>query len=174
MRGRTRGFTLVELMVAVSIFSVVAIVASVALLNMINVQEKTAALRAVNDNVNFALELMMREIRTGTQYCIEAGTCMPATNPDTFSFVSESGETIVYRLENGRIERRVVPQSFLGITSPDIVVGRLNFIVEGEAEGDRRQPRVTIILHAEAASPRGDITSTLDLQTTVSQREIDS
>ena len=39
-----------------------------AFLNLMDIQ-KTEAFRKVNDNLNFAMEAMMREIREGTKYC---------------------------------------------------------------------------------------------------------
>ena len=40
-----------------------------AFLNIIDIQKKRRRLEKVNDNLNFAMEAMMRETREGTKYC---------------------------------------------------------------------------------------------------------
>ena len=64
----TGGFTLIELMVSISIFSVVMIIVIGALISLNDANKKAQALRAVVDNLNFAIEDMTRNIKTGSEY----------------------------------------------------------------------------------------------------------
>lgn len=64
----TSGFTLIEIIVAISIFTVVMLVTMGALLTLNDASRKAQALRTVIDNLNFAVEDMNRKIRTGDSY----------------------------------------------------------------------------------------------------------
>mgnify|MGYP003419119719 FL=1 len=68
------GFTLIELMVAVGLFSLIIIVGAGALLNTNFVRKNTETVRAVVDNLNFVMEDMSRNIRLGSLYsCDDSG-----------------------------------------------------------------------------------------------------
>src|SRR3989344_5373469 len=66
---KANGFTLIELLVALGVFMVVMTITLSAFLNIIDIQKKTESFRRVNDNFNFTMEAMMREIREGKNYC---------------------------------------------------------------------------------------------------------
>jgi prepilin-type N-terminal cleavage/methylation domain-containing protein len=68
------GFTLVEIMVAVSIFTIVMVISIGAVLAMVSANKRSQAYSTVITNLNFALEGMIRDIRTGYDY-----DCDPAT-----------------------------------------------------------------------------------------------
>jgi prepilin-type N-terminal cleavage/methylation domain-containing protein len=61
-----RGFTLIEVLVSVMIFSVVMTVALGALLAMSQSDKQAEELKTVVNNLDFALDSMTRTIRTGT------------------------------------------------------------------------------------------------------------
>lgn len=65
---RKKGFTLVELMVSLSIFSIVMVISTGTLLIMIDINAKAQALYTSTTNLSFALDSMTREIRTGYHY----------------------------------------------------------------------------------------------------------
>ena len=62
------GFTLIELIVAVGVFTVIATLAVGSLLVMIDAEEKVFNVQTNQDNVRFVLEAMGRSIRTGIFY----------------------------------------------------------------------------------------------------------
>ncbi len=68
------GFTLVEMIVALGIFSVVAVVALGALTKIISANKKAQTLQASITNLNFALDSMSREMRVGKNYYCSTGT----------------------------------------------------------------------------------------------------
>ena len=95
------GFTLIEILVSLGVFMVVMTITMAAFLNISDIQKKTEAFRKVNDNLNFAMEAMMREIREGKSY---------SNSGDSFTFDGKSGDKITYALNNlnndgGYIER---------------------------------------------------------------------
>ena len=78
------GFTLIEIIVSVSIFTVVMLITMGALLSLNDSSRKAQALRTVIDNLNFTIEDMNRKIRTGDVY-----HCYVSSDPEnpTYSIV---------------------------------------------------------------------------------------
>lgn len=68
IKNYRNGFTLIEIIVSISIFTVVMLVTMGALLTLNDSSRKAQALRTVIDNLNFAVEDMNRKIRTGDIY----------------------------------------------------------------------------------------------------------
>lgn len=62
------GFTLIEMIVSLAVFSVVVTISVGALLSLIYTNEQLQVERSVMTNLSFALDSMAREIRTGTDY----------------------------------------------------------------------------------------------------------
>ena len=67
-RKKNKGFTLVEMIVSLALFSVVATVSLGALIKIVSANKKAQTLHATITNLNFALETMSREMRVGTKY----------------------------------------------------------------------------------------------------------
>ena len=68
------GFSLVEMIVSLALFSIVVTVAVGALLSLIATNRQLQAEQSVMTNLSFALDSMTREIRTGTHYFCDAQT----------------------------------------------------------------------------------------------------
>ena len=174
------GFTLVEMIVAVSVFVVVMVSGIGALVSMIDANRKAQSLRIVMDNLNFALENMTRNMRVGVDYhCGSIGNLNTprdcAVDGDSFiAFTDSDGDRIIFRLNGGRIEKSEdLGSSFLGITAPEITVEELKFFVKGSLEGDGLQPKVLVIVRGVAGGMQKTST-TFSLQTFASQRLRDS
>ncbi len=107
MKFRTsqKGFTLVEMIVALAVFTVVALIAVGALLKITSANKKSQTLKTTINNLNFALESMSREIRTGStyqcgvtsnftitpvQYTITSTPCLTITSGDWYIAFSSS------------------------------------------------------------------------------------
>jgi len=80
------GFTLVEMMVASAIFTVVSVVAIGAVITVNNANRKAQAIRAVVDNLNFTMESMSRKLRVGSQY--HCGTSDGTVGHENFTGVA--------------------------------------------------------------------------------------
>jgi prepilin-type N-terminal cleavage/methylation domain-containing protein len=72
-----RGFTLIEIMVSLALFTVVAVIAVGAFLKIIDANEQSQSLQTAMNNTSFALESMVREMRVGSNYY-----CFNASNPN--------------------------------------------------------------------------------------------
>lgn len=157
---------MIEILVALGLFMVVMTITLSAFLNIIDIQKKTEAFRKVNDNLNFAMEAMMREIREGKDYIIA-----DCGGPD-FCFTGKDG-TIKYKLNTeGFIEREKMYDGWFRITSDEIKITKLSFSARGNVAGDKMQPLVTISISGESGE-KEKFKSRLNLQATVSQRKLD-
>jgi type II secretory pathway pseudopilin PulG len=62
------GFTLIEIMVSVSLFLVVMVVSLAAVVAIVDGNKKTQAIISVSNNLNYTIESMIRDIKTGYIY----------------------------------------------------------------------------------------------------------
>lgn len=192
---KQKGFSLIEFMVAVAVFSFVMVIAVGALLSMVEANRKAQALKSVMNNLNFALESMVRTARTGSTYhCRQPWQsvggnidkpkdCGSADNAKMFAFESFSGDPtdrndqVVYRFNesNNRIERSTDGGStFIAVTAPEVHIESLTFLVQGSkpTPGDYSQPIVVIRLHGYAGVSE-NVRSTFELETMATQRLLD-
>ncbi len=76
------GFSLVEMIVSLAVFSIVATVSVGALLVLISSNIQLQNEQSVMTNLSFALDSMAREIRTGTDYFCSSQNVVTAGPPD--------------------------------------------------------------------------------------------
>lgn len=168
------GFTLVEMMVAMSLFAVVMTVSTGALLSMVEANRKAQALQSVMNNLNVALDGMVRSIRMGGAYhcgdAIETNKTVLSTRTDCvtggnlLSFEafgnspSDTSDQWAYWFENGRLYKTVdARNTALPITAPEIQIDSFQVFVTG-AEGtlnnggDIIQPKVVISVQGTAGA----------------------
>jgi len=158
------GFTILEMLVAIAIFSVVMTMAMESILNINDAQKKIESFRTVSDNLNFALDAMSREIRTGYSYSLIAS--------DTFSFTNAKTESVTYQLIGGQLIRSVGASAF-PLTDSKITIDYLDFILSGAGASDGFQPLVRINVSA-SSGVKDKERSRINLQTSVSQLTPDS
>lgn len=159
------GFTVPEMLVALTLFLIVVGATTGVFLSSYRSQRSAFAFLNVQNNIRYALEVMAREMRTGSGF-------QPDTN--SIAFTNQYGESIVYRLSNGRIERSSngLAGPFAPITAAEVTVSDFKIATFGLAAGDGQQPRITISL--KISSQVGTQQAESVVQTTVSQRELDS
>lgn len=164
-----KGFTLIEMIVSVAIFATVVLIAVGALLSIINVNRKANELRVVMENLNFAIESIARDVRTGTDYgcAVVPGNC---NDGDQLYFTDQMSNNVRYTLINGAIARRVESGDVVPVTSSEIVIEDIHFWVRGVGTGDTMQPRVLMTVQGMAGA-EGKNETRFSLQTTISQRD---
>lgn len=176
---KNKGFTLIELMVALSIFIVVMTVSMGSIIGVFDANRKSRSSKAVLNNLNLSVESMAREMRFGRKYhCSSNGSLTTPRNCNYpgysyMSFLSSDNTQITYRLNNQAIEKQVDNEGFIPVTAPEIIVDDLKFYVFGALSTDNPplQPKVIIKITSHAGENAGR--SDLILETLVSQRVLD-
>lgn len=156
---RFRGYTLIELIVATGLFSVVMLLASSAYFLMIGINRNAQSIATGINDLSFVLETMTRTIRTGTAYnCNGSGDCSGASS---FSFKDTNGSVITYSWSSNKITKNGID-----LTDPNVItITGLKFYTTGTGSyynhsthavlGDIIQPRVTMIVSGEVSSGPG-------------------
>ena len=180
-----KGFTLVEILVALAIFMLVMVVGISSLFTSNKSTKNTKALRFAMDNVNYAMDHMSRSLRLGSQfYCSTTNTSFPVNGgfdcvngTDVFFRPAEhSIQDAMFRLEDGKVMKRMYVGSFntdfVALTAPEVNVTELRFTVIGSEIFDAIQPSVLILLKGDVTI--GGETHEFSLQTLASQRNAES
>lgn len=180
----TQGFTLIELMVSVTIFIIVMTISLGALLSISTAERKAEAVKTLMNNLNFALESMTRTIRTGYDYdCGGTGDCAGGT---TFSFVSASGQSLVYCLGSENICNTTCQSTdscsilrstdggavYYALTDPEVKIADLQFYLQGSTPGDGQQPRLLMTVSGRMDT-NDKVPTEFKVQTSVTQRLYD-
>lgn len=179
-----RGFTLIEIMVSVTIFTIIITVGMGALVSLLRNYEVTQAEKRVHDSLNYAMETITREIRLGKNYHINPegievggddgfGSSIGFNASDNRGYVRYSLNGDVLQLERNGAE--TAPNGPSTLTDPtQVIVDSLRFTVLGTdtyGSGDLSQPLVWIQIQAYATN--GDSERETTIQTLVSQRVLD-
>lgn len=154
---KSRGYTLIELIIAVGLFALIMTLASGAYLLMIGLNRQAQSIATGIDNLSFTLEAMTRNIRTGSAYdCAGVGDC--PNGASSFFFKNSSGVPISYRLANSAIQETINGAPRI-LTDPSVTISSLTFYVfgTGTPPGNYEQPRVTIIVSGTISYAAGKI-----------------
>lgn len=159
-----RGFTLIEMIVSLSLFISVMTVAASSMLSVIDANRKSQATNTAVDNLNFVIDDMSRSLRTGKAWVVQ---------PDgkKISFIPQ-GKTVAnttsYFLDAGQIKTQVGSGPDQALTDPKLIVEKLTFYVDA---GANTQPFLHLLLKAyvgDKAKYRSDV----NISTTISQRTL--
>lgn len=195
-KNQNKGFTLIEMIVSLGVFTFVILIALSSFLAVLAAQRKAAAIGNVQENLRFAVEMMLKDIRVGTSYyCADTidsfgnggdeRDCPNGGSTLTFKTRQEThtaeNTIVVYRLNNGRIEKysgdisKPVDESgFNVLTFSEIKIDSLKFYVMGTAvPGDTVQPKVIITMKGSMGITKSSF-STFNIETAVSQRKLDN
>lgn len=154
---KNKGFTLIELMVATTLFVVIMLAAMSSLFTLLHESKDSRALRIAMDNVNFAMESMTRSIRMGVGY--SRGT-------DSIYFRSQNDVYITYQLAGNTIEK--CDPTCVPIISTDVNIDMLNFSINPTLADPSIQPSVYIMVKGTVKV--NGVPTSFAIQTLASQR----
>jgi len=177
---KEQGFTLVEMLVSMTIFLIIGGGVMNLLFSAIDVQRSTLAKQEVVEQISFTAEYMSRAIRQGQKDLTPTGECLTSTTNyevqpgGELRFLDKGNTCREFKFDAGSNaiqERRSMNHeatnfhSWIALTSHNIEVSGMTFAILGELQppGDILQPRVTFVIDVE------DVL----LQTTISQRRFD-
>ncbi|PIR82626.1 hypothetical protein COU20_01550 [Candidatus Kaiserbacteria bacterium CG10_big_fil_rev_8_21_14_0_10_59_10] len=191
-RSAQRGFSLIELMVAVTLFATVMLVSIGSLLSLVEANRKARALESVMNNLNIALDGMVRAIRMGSTYhcgsgnltqpldCPSGGSQIafepfggdPGDPDDQWVYFHDPSTQGLYRSTRSGSNPAL-------ITSPQVLIEEMTFYVVGTDRGcevspcDMVQPKVVITMKGTAGSERVRTRTSFSIQATAVQRLLD-
>lgn len=175
------GFTLVELLVSIAIFSLVAVVIMGAVISIIDANRKAQTMASVINNLNFALESMTRSIKTGT---FSEGWTSPISE-HSLQICDEFGHALTYYFDEPAqriiVERWVDDDCNDGgsstqvpLTAPEVKITGLDFYgfpANDDPEEAATQPAVLMSVRGYMELKDG-IRSDFNVQTTVAMRAL--
>ena len=176
-----RGFTLVEMLVSIAIFSFVMLATVSVLLNVVDANHKSQGLKTSVDNLSLILESVSRNLRTGSEYSAIPGDPDPAGctsfgGSTGITFTDNSGSIIRYKFSNSALAvSKDDGATYTAITAPEIKIERLCFYIGGVGTADAIQPNVLITVGGvvsplTAAGAKIKTRSRFDVQTFITQR----
>ena len=172
-----KGFTLAEVMVAVSIFAVVTTVGLGALLTLTDTYRATQVEKEAMDTLGFVLESMSREIRAGSDYGCgkssgELFACyLKGGNSVHFDAFGAGRGEYSYYLDNGVIYRNADGdiQPLTSLDTLNVTELRFRTLSVAEARAWNRQPIVVMNVVGKLIASEEDF----EIQSAVSERPLE-
>ncbi len=177
----TQGFTLVEMIVSVGLFSVVMLITTAAYLAIISLDKEARATNALVSNLSFAVDSMSRNIRTGTAYSCNGGTNgTPCATSFSFTDVDGSTQVTYLRIATGENAGTIgqctsgvcTDATAIPLTDSRITITALNFLVRNVGTSDRKQPEVHISIRGTMPARSGRVVN-FTIQTSATQRQLE-
>ncbi len=153
-----RGFTIIELLIAMTLFIIITTIAVTIFTRTLRAQNATVGLIGINDNASLTMEEIVREVRTGSEFSIGG--------EGELLFTNAKGEAVSYYRSDSKIIRETVVGA-VPLTAENIRVTRLVFELTGGTES--APARVTVSM--TVGSFARDLTEIFTtMQTTISPR----
>lgn len=183
------GYTLIEVLVAVLLFSIVLAGPTGLFIASLRSQTRTLILGRMIESSSYVLEYMSRALRMARKDI--AGACLGTTktnyiNPSGVSSIrflkydEASGDNICmeFLVQNGQLGEKKSRDSspagpgwsFSALTPNELNVTSTKFIITGQDQTDGLQPRVTIYFQM---TKKNQTQPDLKIETTISQRNLD-
>ncbi len=163
------GFTIVEMTVAIFIFSIVMMGVGLTFVQILNLQRRGFGAQKVQENTMFMFELMAREIRVSR---IENQDSLGCTATVLFMTHPVNGNvSYTYDAINKKIIRTDVTGTS-DLNSSDVQVNRFNFCISGSGVNDDHQVRIGMLMQMQNKTDQPQNTIVFDLETAVTSRDI--
>ncbi len=176
-RIQNKGFTLVELLVSISVFSLIVSAMSGAFISTIRAQRKSVAFQQLLEQTSYVEEYMSRSIRMGKKdisgACISAKSNYEITRDDKgIKFLNYNKDCQEFYVSDSQLWENKNGVD-LALTSSNLIVESINIELSGNSQADNFQPRVTIFLKVKGAGSKPEEQPEIKIQTTISQRNPD-
>ncbi len=176
LKSRQLGFSLVEMLVATTVFTFVAASTSSLFVTALDLQRRAIGIQKIQENAQFALESIAREVRVSIVTSPDA-SCDPIDPVGTRTLTIEhpTNGTVTYEYDTTTdiavITRDAGGSGPLPITSSDVNFTFFAFCVTGSGDDDI-QTRVTMPMTIESMAGRPSTRAKVSLQTTIVSRDL--
>lgn len=178
---KNKGFSLIEILITVSIFSIAIVAMSGIFSSVLRNQRRGLAVQKLVDSTSYNLEYISRTLRMVVKQTKDLPPCLSQNGlnyelnaaQDEIKFLNYQSECEEIYLQNGIIYQKKDTE-ILPLTPADLEISFLKFNLSGESDTDNLQPRVTLSFIIKNKSPKADEVTQLNVQTSVSQRELDT
>ncbi len=186
-KKRIKGFTLVEMMVSVGIFTLIVTMGIASLTTVMRAYHAAEKEKKVTDSLDYVLENITREIRLGTNYHFN-----PQTQNGRPGGVSDGTQTfsrgefigfdsfdnrgyMVYRIDGGKIVRTTYFSDGSSVDenltdTSQVIIEHVHIHIMNTFKDDDKQPLVWIQIKGKIPAENDSFV----VQTLVSQRELDA
>lgn len=165
INNKKQGFTMVEMLVSVAIFSVVITIVMGTIVTIVDTSRKARTMTEVMNNLNFSFESMTRTLKTAKSID------WARTNNDTIVAIDQNDKEIVYSFSTDRITKNIDGAGAESITSEDLKLSSWKIEKFKSGVNSDRQPRIFFSVKGRVETTKG-IASEFNLQSTVSQRRL--
>lgn len=175
---KNTGFTLIEILVAMSIFVIVMLTIGGIFVSITKTQRKSSIEQRVQAEARYALELLTQEIKGGEIDYNAYGGALGSNLQTILNLIRPNGDNVQFRLGDNTLKMRV-GGSDQNVLSSDVKVENLQFYITPLASPfdfgagvPNEQPRVTISFTVKEAktTAKAEEKSEMKVQTTVSSR----
>ena len=187
---KEEGFSLIELMVSLTLFAIVMVVSTGTLITLIDANAKAQALNSAMTNLSFALDSITREIRMGYHYsCKDTDNSTnealgaTTTTTDCSSISNPSGNFIAFtrerdnvrmgfRLKGGVLQQKTAGGNWMPLVADDVFIQNFELVVKntdtynGTGGSDTEQPSIDVNNGLETDTD-------FNIQTHIVQRRLD-
>ena len=181
---KNAGFTLIEIIVSMAIFSIVMMGGMGAFFIALKAQRLVVLEKATAESVRFSLEFMSRQMRfaqrsNDTTCLSQVGLTFESSTSSDIRFINGIGECITFTRDSDKfiLYDNTTDLLTANLTNASQVsIDSLEFIIIGStvAPNDLDQPRVTIVIKASGGGGTSEAQEVvLNIQTTVTARKLD-
>ena len=180
-----KAYTLIEVLVAISIFFIVIAAPTGFFVGSLKGQQKALSSQTLIDNVSYNLEYISRAIRMAKKDRL--GNCLSIAKNNyqagaaSIRFLNYNNQCQEFFLDDGRLKVRKSLDNTANFEDPllltpeDLEVVLFKIGPSGSwGQGDNKQPKVTLFLEVKGArSQKAELQPVIKIQTTISQRNLD-
>lgn len=165
-RKTRRGFTLIEILIVVGVFSILALTASMTFFNLLKSSTKSRTVTMVKQNGDYAMGVMTRMIRNARKV-----TSACPGNAEEITIMNPDGESTTFSCGGGSISSASATSANLISNDVEVDSGTCNFNCQ---EGRMFEPdAVTIEFTLSRTGSRPEGETSVNFETMVSLRNID-
>ncbi len=168
----SRGYSLIELIVALGLFSFVMTIATGGYLIMLSVNRNAQAITTGVNSLSYALESMTRTIRTGSDYTCNGGVT-DCNEGSTFKVKAITDIYVTYGSFVDAQGNGVITQNDIPLTDSSINVTSLTFYATGMTDADAIQANVIISITGRVPVGPGKPPKEVNVQSSATMRGTD-